>query len=85
MYAVVGKRQRDWQNQCTASLRQQLRSLIQTAAAGTLTTPQQQCLTALSKQSADFDDDWTWIPDQHNRGLKVIPGDEGCIVEISLL
>lgn len=52
----------------TQDLKSQLTSLMATIDAGTITTEQQHCLTALLTHSMDFDDSWQWIPEEHYTG-----------------
>ncbi len=84
-YANVDPRHREWQRKCVQSLQSQLRSLFQTGAGATSTTPLSPCLIALLKHSKTFDDNWRIIPEIHIRAQEVPDGEEGAEIVISLV
>ena len=85
MRTLTEPKAKQWMEKCIQSLSSQLLAYSQTTEGGTLTDAQRQCLTALLRQSDQFDDSWQWIPEIDIRSRLVEQGQEGAEVEIEYL
>jgi hypothetical protein len=81
MYAGVNPKHQQWQRQCVAGFVSQLRSILATAATGTLTTPSLPSLIA----SLPPDDNWRVIPEIHAKAVACPPDEVGADILVEVI
>lgn len=84
-FPVTDKKTKKWMDRCIQSFESQLFCAYQTEGAGMQMGHCRQFLTALLRQSKDFDDNIDWIPEIHVTVERVKPGEEGAHITLDEL